>query len=1305
MKTAPASLLPGPLSRAVFILTFVLLGLSGTLRAQDVLIQPTDITSSTSGSDVFPASQLINGSGLSGTPTLANLGTHSTNDGNTLWATNAFAPDYFANGGSSTVVLTCTLPRSFLVSGLVYWGYNGNYSEAKSFTVEFSTDGVNFSGAANVTQLSVTGTSGVHLPFPGGAHTATHVRLTITDNHYGTGGVTNQGGDRVGLGEIRFAGSLPTQDIVNNLSAAFAGNDNFGDTSKVSAHAFTVGSEAQRLESITVRVDNGSGAVVGRVARVKLWSSGSGVPSTVQEDLGTFSFSNPNAANYTIVSTEKPLLVPGLTYWVSLQMVSGAAMNWTVTSDASSTGTGTLPTSRAVSTNGGTTWTSNVNGNRHLLAVAGASPYLVTNTNDSGLGSLRQALQNAATIAGPHTITFDSSLSGQSIALQNGAPDSGSGASAIYVTSTDAITIDASSLPGGITLTRPAGAGGDGYRGLRISAASNVTLRGLTLSGFVGQATHSGGAVLNQGTLTLEKCTLSGNTADGTGGGAIYNAGGAATLTQCTLSGNAAPNGNGGAIVHSPAAAATFTLTHCTVSGNSAGANGGGIYNSGSNATLTLSRSIVAGNTLIAGSSSDIRNVGGTVTSGGRNLIGNNSTVASVFPAGAPNANGEFAGTSTTPLDAQISALGSYGGPTQTRVPLPGSPAIDAATGSSITTDQRGFPIQDGDGNGSVLADIGAAERLGAFVVVNTNDSGPGSLRQAIADAATQPGPDSITFAPGLSGGVISLASPITAGDAGGVTVDASMLPGGLTLDDGVATTYRLMLVQSGSISLRAITLANGGGAGFFNAGGGAIHVQTGSSLTLERCTFTGNTGNAGGGAISNNGTLSATHCTFAGNHVLSGSSESGGGGALANSGTATLTHCTLADNSSTPYGGGAVSAFGVSLTLSNTIVAGNNASSGPDIFHGAGTITTTGVNLLSNLAGSGLSVGSSVIVGAPNLAPMGNYGGPTKTMPPLPGSPAIDAAVGSSISTDQRGFPIQDGDGNGSILPDIGAVEANVPIVVQNTGNSGPGSLRQAIADAATQSGPDSITFAPGLSGQSIALTGVADATYGASALTVGGGGNVTLDASALPGGLTLTRPAGASGNDYRAFLVASGSSLTLRGLTLTGFTGPSGYSGGAIFNGGTLTLTQCTLSGNSATNSGGAIYNGLTLTLTNSIVAGNTRNGVEDNISGPIDTSNGVNLTSGDPLLAPLGNYGGPRRRCPHCPAARLLTRPAARRPPLSPPTSAAAASPACWMPMPRRARSWTSARWRRRSPSISASSSPCSHRAPTPASSPAG
>ena len=67
---------------------------------------------------------------------------------------------------------------------------------------------------------------------------------------------------------------------------------------------------------------------------------------------------------------------------------------------------------------------------------------------------------------------------------------------------------------------------------------------------------------------------------------------------------------------------------------------------------------------------------------------------------------------------------------------------------------------------------------------------------------------------------------------------------------------------------------------------------------------------------------------------------------------------------------------------------------------------------------------------------------------------------------------------------------------------------------------------------------------------------------------------------------------------------------------NSGTLSLTNCTVSGNSI----GGSFDGGTTTLTNTIVAGNSGGDVD----GPYSGTN--NLIGGNPLLAPLGNYGGP-------------------------------------------------------------------------------
>jgi hypothetical protein len=128
-------------------------------------------------------------------------------------------------------------------------------------------------------------------------------------------------------------------------------------------------------------------------------------------------------------------------------------------------------------------------------------------------------------------------------------------------------------------------------------------------------------------------------------------------------------------------------------------------------------------------------------------------------------------------------------------------------------------------------------------------------------------------------------------------------------------------------------------------------------------------------------------------------------------------------------------------LTLIRTLVAGNTAASGPEIFN-SGTVLADSHNLfgVNGTAGvEGFSPGATDIVPAagvllpdilkPQLAA---NGGPTRTHALVPSSPAIDAggpvcldATGNPLATDQRGKPrIVDGNGDGTAACDIGAVE-----------------------------------------------------------------------------------------------------------------------------------------------------------------------------------------------------------------------------------------------------------------------------------------
>ena len=131
----------------------------------------------------------------------------------------------------------------------------------------------------------------------------------------------------------------------------------------------------------------------------------------------------------------------------------------------------------------------------------------------------------------------------------------------------------------------------------------------------------------------------------------------------------------------------------------------------------------------------------------------------------------------------------------------------------------------------------------------------------------------------------------------------------------------------------------------------------------------------------------------------------------------------------------------------------------------------------------------------------------------------------------------------------------------VTNLADSGPGSLPQAILSANAQAGSDVIDFASGLAGTITLTSGPLNITDG---LMVTG-----------PGAAQLA----VSGNDAsQVFLINSGVSAVLDGLSITHGQAPDG---GGIANGGTLTVSHCTLSANQALGSeggdarGGAIFN----------------------------------------------------------------------------------------------------------------------------------
>ena len=340
------------------------------------------------------------------------------------------------------------------------------------------------------------------------------------------------------------------------------------------------------------------------------------------------------------------------------------------------------------------------------------------------------------------------------------------------------------------------------------------------------------------------------------------------------------------------------------------------------------------------------------------------------------------------------------------------------------------------------------------FTVTTTADTGAGSLRRALANAQATTGGDLIVFDDDLNGQTISLASVLGTADADGVTVDATLLPNGMTLLQ--ATAGQKIFFNTGKLTLRGLTLTGGAVSG---ERGGAIQNNPAGTLTLEQCTLSGNSADVGG-ALWNDGVATISQSTISNNSALYGSAienasagtmtlvhstiygndATAGGDSILNDGTMTLRHCTLAGNLASSGSGAIKNNAGDTLTIENCILGGGN--DGTTDLANEGTLVRVGANLAEKApvdTGAGSSSGPAVTVAPPLLGALASNGGPTQTLALQAGSPAIDAAVGSTEAIDQRGaFRPVDGDGAGGAAADLGATERGAAILASLSVSTG---------------------------------------------------------------------------------------------------------------------------------------------------------------------------------------------------------------------------------------------------------------------------
>ena len=335
------------------------------------------------------------------------------------------------------------------------------------------------------------------------------------------------------------------------------------------------------------------------------------------------------------------------------------------------------------------------------------------------------------------------------------------------------------------------------------------------------------------------------------------------------------------------------------------------------------------------------------------------------------------------------------------------------------------------------------------------------------------------------------------------------------------------------------------------SGGSGAFSMQS-VTATFRRCTFSRNSaqGNGAGGALVTNGTVGLENCTVSGN---SSQGTSGYAGAIyVQSGTTDLRNVTVTLNSANSRGGFYVPG-GSTLSMRNSILAGNTETGGPSSnpeIAVNGTFTSNGYNLIGN--SSGLTTKATDLVGvAPSLGALANNGGPnfgnvvvvgpTFTHLPNAGSPVIDAgdpagclAIGGGpLTVDQRGLTRPSGS-----RCDIGAVEVQVAAVatklafVQQPTNATAGAaigapsvtvqLQDAGGGAVAQAGV-SITLA--LASGTGTLSGTATQTTSGSGVATFSGLSVNLI-----GTKTLSAASGVlTGATSNTFVISAGAVTSL--------------------------------------------------------------------------------------------------------------------------------------------------------------------------------
>lgn len=838
-------------------------------------------------------------------------------------------------GYAGTVHFTSSDPQAALPGD---YTFTAGDAGVHTFSATLKTAGTQTLTATDTATASITGTqSGIVVT----AAAATH--FTVNAPASATAGVP-------------FSFTVTALDPFNNTATAYAGTVHFTKSDSGAGSAVPA-------NYTFVAGDNGVHTFVNGATLVTAGNQTLTATDTVASSItGTSGTINVGCPTITATASGDGAICAGGSAAITVT-VSGGAGPYTITLDNSG-GTQTGPSPLTFNVNPASTTTYHVaSGHDNVgcsvtpagsaTVTVGASSITVVNANDSGAGSLRQAILD---LCPGGTITFAPALNGQTITLTGGQLTlnksltiSGSGANLIAVSGNqasrvfDIIGVGTAVTISGLTITQGAVSNpvnnedkGGGIRDV------NGTLTLLGCSIIANSASEGGGIWINPGNVTILNSTIASNTATVDAGGIIAFPGSTLSVVNSTIANNTASTSVAGGLAVAPGV--VMGITNSTIARNTAATSSGGILSVLS--STTLKDTIVALNT--AATAPDYQN---TFTSAGYNLIGNNSGTTINNQQAS-----DQVGTSGSPIDPLLGALGNNGGPTPTLALLAGSPAIDAgdpafdpnAFNPPLTNDQRGpgFPRIFNS-----RVDIGAYElspdlsATGGFTVTGTEGSPNSSVTVATftdrlgADAvgnytATINWGDATTSAGSitLAGSTFTVTGSHTYAEEGSYTIS-------VTIAHTTTTTPAVTANSTAAISDPAVV----GTGGFTLSGtaGVALSSQTVATFAdpggAEALGDYSATINWGDGSPTSAGTITLAGSTF----------TVQGGHTYAAPGTYTIT-VNLSHDSAPPQAVNSTATIGTAASTTTVVssvnpsVAGQSVTFTATVTSGAGTPTGT---------------------------------------------------------------------------------------------------------------------------------------------------------------------------------------------------------------------------------------------------------------------------------------------------------------------------------------------------------------------------